>query len=188
MNIPISSAQDVQAALNQLGYHGANGQPLTVDGAIGPNSTFAVKAFQTDHALSVDGIPGPVTKAALTAALALQGEPQATIAIQQDNASGPTIAVHVPAVPATAITPPMPAMTVHTTTDPVTAAVVTAVKPFGTPGNAASTLARVTGASPSKAAPLALHAATMSKNAKLAIGAAVAGAIGLAWAKAKGKL
>lgn len=67
MGTPVVSNQDVQRALNQLGY--AN--PLLVaDGIIGPKSIVAVKAFQSAKGLTVDGIPGPITKGALQAALA----------------------------------------------------------------------------------------------------------------------
>ena len=66
----VVSNQDVQRALNQLGFASP---PLVVDGAIGPKSKAAVTAFQRAHGLTVDGIPGPQTKAALQAALAAQG-------------------------------------------------------------------------------------------------------------------
>lgn len=177
----VSTNQDVQTALNQLGYHGANGAALTVDGIVGANTTFAVKAFQTDHSLSVDGIAGPITKAALTAALAAAGDPVAVSATVQDSSQGPTVAVHV------APTPTTPAMTVHTTTAP-SGSVTTAVRPYGTPASASSALALLTGAKPNTPAPAALHAASMSTTTKVGIGVAVAGAIALAWAKAKGKL
>jgi peptidoglycan hydrolase-like protein with peptidoglycan-binding domain len=64
---PIVSNQDIQRALNALGY----ASPLLVaDGSIGPKSKAAVLAFQKDHGLTQDGIPGPQTKAALQTALA----------------------------------------------------------------------------------------------------------------------
>ena len=71
--VPVVTPKQIQAALNQLGYHGANGAALVVDGSIGPNSQAAVRAFQSDHGLKVDGIPGPVTKTALASALAQKG-------------------------------------------------------------------------------------------------------------------
>jgi len=175
----VSTNQDVQTALNQLGYRGADGNPLKVDGIIGTNSIFAVKAFQTDHSLSVDGKPGPVTKAALTAALANAGEPQAVAAVAQDNTQGPTVAMHLPAVADT------PAMTVHVTTAP-SGATSTVVKPFGTPASATSALALLTGASPKKAAPLAVKTASMTTGTKAAIAAAIVAA-GIAAKKFLGK-
>lgn len=58
-----SSGGDVrylQGKLGQLGY-----APGHVDGKFGPNTESAVRAFQHDHGLSVDGIVGPQTWGAL---------------------------------------------------------------------------------------------------------------------------
>jgi peptidoglycan hydrolase-like protein with peptidoglycan-binding domain len=71
--IPVVTNQQVQMALNVLGYTGANGAPLKVDGIIGPQSQGAVRKFQADHSLKVDAIPGPITKSALSTALAQKG-------------------------------------------------------------------------------------------------------------------
>lgn len=66
----VASNTDVQHALNVLGYKGKDGKPLVEDGAIGPNSKYAVGAFQKEHPpLAVDQNPGPLTKAALSSAL-----------------------------------------------------------------------------------------------------------------------
>jgi hypothetical protein len=66
MGATVVTNQDVQRALNQLNI----ASPLLVaDGIIGPKSIAAIKTFQNSHHLVVDGIPGPITKAALTAAL-----------------------------------------------------------------------------------------------------------------------
>jgi peptidoglycan hydrolase-like protein with peptidoglycan-binding domain len=65
----VNTNTDVQKAINALGYS----PPLVVDGAIGPKSIAAVKWFQQNHGLTVDGVPGPITKAALQAALVAQG-------------------------------------------------------------------------------------------------------------------
>lgn len=69
-SLAVTTNQDVQNALNTLSYKGADGKPLTVDGKIGPNSIFAIKAFQTSQGLAVDGVAGPNTKGALQTALA----------------------------------------------------------------------------------------------------------------------
>jgi len=55
------SNKDIQGNLNILGAS----PPLTVDGNLGPMSVAAIKAFQTAHGLTADGIAGPQTKTAL---------------------------------------------------------------------------------------------------------------------------
>jgi peptidoglycan hydrolase-like protein with peptidoglycan-binding domain len=65
-NFSIQTNQDVQKALNTLGY---GNPPLTVDGKIGPLSVAAIKAFQSAHSLTSDGVAGPQTKSALQTAL-----------------------------------------------------------------------------------------------------------------------
>lgn len=52
---------ELQTLLNS---HGAS---IAVDGNFGPGTLAAVKTFQAGHGLSVDGIVGPLTKAALAA-------------------------------------------------------------------------------------------------------------------------
>jgi peptidoglycan hydrolase-like protein with peptidoglycan-binding domain len=64
--LTVSSNQDVQRALNTLGMATP---PLVVDGQIGPKSQAAIRSFQSQHGLTVDGIAGPQTKTALQAAL-----------------------------------------------------------------------------------------------------------------------
>ena len=59
------SVATLQAALTSLGY--AAGTP---DGSYGPSTVEAVSAFQTANGLSVDGVAGPATLAAINAALA----------------------------------------------------------------------------------------------------------------------
>lgn len=49
----------IQEALGQLGY------TVAADGVYGPQTEDAVRAFQQDHNLFVDGIVGPVTARAL---------------------------------------------------------------------------------------------------------------------------
>jgi hypothetical protein len=50
----------VQQALHQLGY-----APGELDGIYGPTTAGAVRAFQHDHHLTVDGVVGPNTRAVL---------------------------------------------------------------------------------------------------------------------------
>ena len=69
---PITTLRDVQHALNVLG---GQGTPLAEDGVNGSKTIAAVKAFQTSHGLTVDGIAGPQTKAALQAAMAAGSPP-----------------------------------------------------------------------------------------------------------------
>lgn len=51
----------VQWALNKVGVV----PPLTEDGVLGPKSKSAIAAFQQGHNLKVDGVAGPLTRAAL---------------------------------------------------------------------------------------------------------------------------
>lgn len=58
--------QQLQAALNVLGYRGANDQPLeTRSGIFGRQTDHALRDFQRAHGLDVDGKLGPDTRAAL---------------------------------------------------------------------------------------------------------------------------
>ena len=59
------SNKDIQGNLNILGAT----PPLTVDGQLGPMSVAAIKAFQTSHGLTADGIAGPQTKTAIYIAI-----------------------------------------------------------------------------------------------------------------------
>lgn len=55
----------LQAQLNQLGYKGANGQPITPDGDFGGNTKAALESFQRANHLTADGIAGSSTLGAL---------------------------------------------------------------------------------------------------------------------------
>lgn len=55
----------LQEGLRELGYDGRNGRPLARDGDFGANTEHAVRAFQRDRGLAVDGVAGPLTIAAL---------------------------------------------------------------------------------------------------------------------------
>lgn len=63
-----ASPQDVQMALQKAGYY--NGE---VDGKIGRQTTEAIKQFQKDHELKVDGIVGRGTWAQMESYLKGQG-------------------------------------------------------------------------------------------------------------------
>jgi hypothetical protein len=65
-NFDVQTNTGIQQALNYL--HVAT-PPLVVDGIMGPMTKAAVKTFQQSHSLVVDGIVGPKTRAALRAAL-----------------------------------------------------------------------------------------------------------------------
>jgi peptidoglycan hydrolase-like protein with peptidoglycan-binding domain len=71
-------ASRLQAELNTLGYKDARGQALQVDGDFGPNTRFAVEAFQRDRQLTVDGKVGPQTQGALDQALREHAAQKAT--------------------------------------------------------------------------------------------------------------
>jgi peptidoglycan hydrolase-like protein with peptidoglycan-binding domain len=66
-SIAVGNTLDVQRALNTLGYT----PKLVEDGQLGPKTTTNIKAFQSKSHLTVDGVAGPATKTALSAALAL---------------------------------------------------------------------------------------------------------------------
>lgn len=63
--LDLTRPKDVQAALVALGYTIG-----PIDGIFGPKTVGAVRAFQIVHHLTVDGLVGPRTRAALAAALA----------------------------------------------------------------------------------------------------------------------
>lgn len=56
----------LQYALNSKGYKGANGKSLVVDGECGSNTEYAIKLFQKDNSLTVDGIAGSKTTSLLS--------------------------------------------------------------------------------------------------------------------------
>ena len=51
----------IQKFLNSKGYYGENGDRLDEDAIFGSNTIFAVKSYQADYGLSVDGIVGDET-------------------------------------------------------------------------------------------------------------------------------
>ena len=56
-----ASARLLQTLLRGLGYYGANGKALTIDGDAGANTIHALKNFQSHAGITADGICGPVT-------------------------------------------------------------------------------------------------------------------------------
>ena len=59
-----SQNKQIQQRLKNLGYYKGS-----IDGILGPQSISAIKKFQADNNLKVDGIVGPVTAAALNVTL-----------------------------------------------------------------------------------------------------------------------
>jgi hypothetical protein len=57
---PIDQLTGVQGRLNMLGYESG-----PIDGMMGPITEGAVRRYQTDHDLIIDGIPGPQTQGKL---------------------------------------------------------------------------------------------------------------------------
>ncbi|QDH71339.1 peptidoglycan-binding protein [Marilutibacter alkalisoli] len=53
--------RELQQSLHELGYTGRDGKPLSLDGDFGANTGHAVRAYQREHGLKVDGIAGPRT-------------------------------------------------------------------------------------------------------------------------------
>lgn len=58
----------VQRLLNALGYRGKDQKALSVDGAFGVNTEYAVTAYQQKNKVAADGVVGPVTWKLLTGA------------------------------------------------------------------------------------------------------------------------
>lgn len=80
--------QAMQQKLSDLGYLGKDGKPLVADGDFGPGTLEAVKQFQRDHQLTVDGKAGGATLGALDAAT----QQRAQTAEQERAAAEPTMA------------------------------------------------------------------------------------------------
>lgn len=59
--ISTKQAMAVQILLNAYGYKGKDGKALTVDGAFGVNTEYAVVQYQKKNKVPSDGIVGPVT-------------------------------------------------------------------------------------------------------------------------------
>ncbi len=55
------NVKKLQTKLKSLGYKGADGTPLSVDGVFGKNTQYALENFQKAKGLTQDGIAGPKT-------------------------------------------------------------------------------------------------------------------------------
>lgn len=53
------AVRELQTNLVRLGYAGRDGRPLSTDSHFGPDTAYAVRMFQRDQGLDVDGIAGP---------------------------------------------------------------------------------------------------------------------------------
>jgi len=60
----LGGSASIAAIQSRLNAAGANPQ-LVVDGVSGPKTTAAIKAFQSSHGITPDGVVGPITQAAL---------------------------------------------------------------------------------------------------------------------------
>lgn len=59
-----STGSDVlylQKLLKKAGYVGGNGKPLELDGECGTNTVWAIRCYQADHGLEMDGVCGKMT-------------------------------------------------------------------------------------------------------------------------------
>jgi hypothetical protein len=68
---------ELQKQLRELGYKGADGKPLRVDGDFGPATRAALVSFQRDHHLQPDGVAGPLTHRQLQVQGKLHAQEQA---------------------------------------------------------------------------------------------------------------
>lgn len=73
--VQAQEVRQLQQDLATLGYRDAQGHPLAVDGVPGPVTRAATEAFQRDHHLAVDGIAGTQTRAALEQAVRTRHQP-----------------------------------------------------------------------------------------------------------------
>ena len=69
---PLEKTRQVQLALVELGF-----DPGVIDGAMGPFTANAIRAFQLGESIRPDGIFGPITRQAMRQALARRAAPPA---------------------------------------------------------------------------------------------------------------
>ena len=70
------NVKTLQTNLKKLGYTGKNGSVLSTDGVFGTNTEYAVKKFQADHKLEVDGKAGTLTQNEIVKAINALNKPQ----------------------------------------------------------------------------------------------------------------
>jgi hypothetical protein len=76
----------VQQELHDLGYKDTKGNPLAADRDFGPSTTAAIKSFQQDHGLRVDGVVGKDTASALSSETSLLEKSQVPNALNAPDA------------------------------------------------------------------------------------------------------
>lgn len=81
--------RELQAGLSALGFNDTHGVPLEADGLFGPRTADAVRAFQAEHGLRVDGVVGPLTRDALDLAVEAQTSAQAQISARLVSGNAP---------------------------------------------------------------------------------------------------
>jgi peptidoglycan hydrolase-like protein with peptidoglycan-binding domain len=82
---PLVREGDEQHPVQTLQYLlGARGHNLTVDGIFGPVTAAAVRAFQQQEGLAVDGIVGPVTWSALIITVRQGSQGDAVRGVQEE--------------------------------------------------------------------------------------------------------
>ncbi|MEF2072997.1 peptidoglycan-binding domain-containing protein [Consotaella aegiceratis] len=99
---PVPMVREVQAALAQAGYY-----TIAVDGRPGPATETAIKAFQSDHGLRVDGEPTPVLLSQVRQVASLEMAPSPEPRPTSDGRSGRVL--QTAATETGSITPPLPA-------------------------------------------------------------------------------
>jgi len=73
-----ASVRELQQQLNRLGYRGDDGHPLeTASGRFGPQTEHALRAFQAEQGLKVDGVFGNRSRDALVTAMREPALPEA---------------------------------------------------------------------------------------------------------------
>jgi murein DD-endopeptidase MepM/ murein hydrolase activator NlpD len=83
------SVRELQQQLNELGYRGADGRPLeTTSGKFGPQTEHALRAFQADRGLKVDGEYGDRSREALATAMRDAAREVTPAAASPQNARG----------------------------------------------------------------------------------------------------
>jgi len=95
---------DLQRQLRALNYYQGN-----IDGDYGPRTEAAVIDFQRSQGLTVDGIVGPATAAALDSAATRSASPQAAVNASPEAPVGSSSPAPVAPPPAVSAAPPLPA-------------------------------------------------------------------------------